>query len=87
MPAGFKKVFVVSLFCHAAFTRAWLAVLFHIPINMMWASFDITHTGVTVLEFRNNPDGFTAPKCLCLSDISHLYSEGLDLLHNNRVEL
>ena len=77
----------VALFCHAAFTRAWLAVLFHIPINMMWASFDITHTGVTVLEFRNNPDGFTAPKCLCLSDISHLYAEGMDLLHNNRIEL
>lgn len=78
----------VALFCHGAFSRAWLSILLHIPVHMMWADFSYTHTGVTVLEFRNNPDGFTAPKCLCFSDMGHLYAEGLDMIHdNNGIEL
>lgn len=77
----------VALFCHAGFTRAWLSVLLHIPLHMVWAEFDVTHTGVTVLEFKNNENGFTAPRCLCLSDVSHLYAAGLDMVYDNRVEL
>ncbi len=77
----------VALFCHAAFTRAWLSVLLHIPLHMMWSSFSLTHTGVTVLEFKNYESGFTAPRCLCFSDMSHLYAEGLDMKHNNEITL
>ncbi len=77
----------VALFCHAAFARAWLSVLLHIPLHTVWASFAYTHTGVTVLEFKNNENGVTAPKCLCYSDMSHLYAEGLDLVHDNKVEI
>ncbi len=77
----------VALFCHAAFSRAWLSVLLHIPLHIMWASFQYTHTGVTVVEFQNNSNGFTAPRCLCYSDVSHLYASNLDLLHDNRVEI
>jgi len=77
----------VALFCHAAFARAWLSVLLHIPLHTVCSSFSYTHTGVTVVEFRNWESGFTAPQCLCFSDLSHLYAQNLDLLHNNRVEL
>ena len=75
----------VALFCHAAFTRAWVSTLLHIPVHIMWASFSYNHTGVTVLEFRNNENGITAPQCLPYSDISHLYAEGLDLFYDNEV--
>lgn len=77
----------VALFCHSAFAKAWLSVLLHIPLHIMWSSFAYTHTGVTVIEFKNNPNGVTAPKCLCFSDVSHLYAAGLDLRHENRVEI
>lgn len=77
----------VALFCHAAFSRAWLSVLLHIPLHIMWSSFQYTHTGVTVVEFQNNENGITAPRCLCYSDVSHLYADGLDLMHDNRVEI
>ena len=77
----------VALFCHAAFARAWLSVLLHIPLHIMWSSFSYTHTGVTVIEFKNNENGITAPKCLCYSDVSHLYANGLDLCHNNDVDI
>ncbi|MBQ8509668.1 MAG: histidine phosphatase family protein [Clostridia bacterium] len=70
----------VALFCHAAFTKAWLSILLHIPVHTVWASFSYTHTGVTVLEFRNNFNGITAPKCLCFSDTSHLYAQEHGLL-------
>ena len=68
----------VALFCHAAFSRAWLSILLHVPVHMMWASFDYDMTGVSVVEFKNNPDGFTAPQCLRFSDTSHLYADGVD---------
>lgn len=77
----------VALFCHRAFGEAWLSILLHIPVHMMWSSFSYTHTGVTVLEFKNNPNGVTAPRCLCYSDIGHLYSEGLDMVYDNKVEI
>lgn len=77
----------IALFCHAAFSRAWLSILLHIPAHMMWAGFSITHTGVTILEFRNHSNGVTAPKCLCVSDMSHLYAKGLDMKHNNQINL
>lgn len=68
----------VALFCHAAFTRAWLSILLHIPVHIIWASFSYNHTGVTVIEFKNNENGVTAPQCLTYSDISHLYAHGPD---------
>ncbi len=77
----------IALFCHTAFARAWISTLLHIPLHIMWSSFEYTHTGVTVIEFANNANGITAPKCLIYSDISHLYAEKLDLRYNNGTEL
>lgn len=77
----------VALFCHAAFARAWISTLLHIPIHIMWSGFDYQHTGITVLEFQNNENGVTAPTCLCYSDISHLYAEGLDVTLDSGVEM
>lgn len=77
----------VALFCHSAFARAWLSVLLHIPLHIMWASFGYTHTGVTVIEFKNNENGITAPRCLCYSDVSHLYAKELDLRFDNGIEI
>ena len=77
----------VALFCHSVMGRTFLSYLLHIPMHLMWAGFQVTHTGVTIIEFKNNPDGITAPKCLTFSDMSHLYAEGLDLIHGNDVEL
>ena len=77
----------VALFCHTAFERAWLSTLLHIPLHIVWASFQITHTAVTVIEFKNYDSGYTAPRCLCLSDMSHLYKYGPDMTYENRIIL
>jgi len=75
----------VALFCHAVFTRVWLSELLHIPLHLMWSSFAPTHTGVTVIEFKNNENGITAPKCLCFSDMSHLYAENAGMVHDRKI--
>lgn len=77
----------VALFCHAAFSRAWISVLLHIPIHIMWAGFDYEHSGVTVLEFENTENGITAPTCLRYSDTSHLYAAGIEPLTHDKKEM
>lgn len=64
----------ITVFCHQGFGLSWLSHLLRIPPNIFWAEFDITHTGVTVLEFANYKSGYTIPKCLCFSDMSHIFA-------------
>lgn len=75
----------VAVFCHAGFSLTWLPHLLAIPVHLFWAAFDITHSGVTLLRFDNDPSGFTAPKCLMLSDMSHIYKENLPFDYNGRL--
>ena len=77
----------VAVFCPQGFGTTWLSHLLQVPPMLFWSGFDITHSSITILEFRNYPNGVTAPQCLCLSDTSHIYKEGLPLQHNNRVNL
>lgn len=77
----------VALVCHTCLSRAWLSTLLHIPLHIVWAGFQMTHTGVTIFDFPNDASGVTAPRCLCYSDMSHLYAEHLDLRHDNKKEL
>ena len=77
----------VALFCHTVMTRAWLSTLLHIPIHLMWSGFTYTHTGVTILEFPNYANGFTAPRVLCYSDMSHLYAHGPDMCFDGRTDI
>lgn len=83
----YKNEEKVALFCHSAMARAWISVLLHIPIHMMWSSFSYNHTGVTVIQFENNENGVTAPRCLCYSDMSHLYADGPDMKYENKYDL
>jgi len=73
----------VALFCHAGFARAWISRLLHIPAQIMWAGFNYCHTGVTILDFKNYPGDFTAPRMMCYSDMSHYHTEDLPTLYNN----
>ena len=74
----------VALFCHAAFAKAWISMLLHIPLHIFSGGATYCHTGVTILEFENNQNGITAPRMLCYSDLSHFYKEDLEMLYNNK---
>ena len=77
----------IAAFCHQGFGMIWLSYLLDIPPNLFLSSFDMTHSGITILEFINYEDGCTAPKCLCLSDTSHIYQSGLPMKYNNHIDI
>ena len=77
----------VAAFCHAGFGMLWLSYLLDFPPHLFLPSFDLSHSGITILEFINYEDGYTAPKCLCLSDTSHIYQSGLPLKYNNYIDI
>ena len=78
----------VAVFCHQGFGLTWLSHLLRIPPTVFWNEFDITHSGVTLLDFKNYPCGRTVPKCLFLSDMSHLFaSDDCDMLYHHETQV
>lgn len=74
----------VALFAHQGFGLAFLSCLLDIPYPMFCAHFDITHTGITVIELKDE-GGFSIPKICTLSNDSHIYREGLPTTYNNLI--
>ena len=77
----------VAVFCHQGFSMEWLPVLLGIPPQYTFSSFDFTHAAISIFEFVNYKDGYTFPRCLCLSDTSYLYEDRLPLLYNHYIEI
>lgn len=75
----------VAVFCHAGFGITWMTHLLGVPPHVIWSSFYMTHTGVTVVNFEQNPSGLVTPRCLCWSDMSHLLDTDLPYSYNNRL--
>lgn len=74
----------VVLFAHQGFGMAFLSCLLDIPYPMVCRHFDMTHTGMTVIEFADE-GGYSMPKVLTLSNDSHIYREGLPTNYNNYI--
>jgi probable phosphoglycerate mutase len=72
----------IAVFCHQGFGLSWLGTLLDIPLPLIWANFNFTHTGVTVVRFDGER---CVPTVLTLSNDSHLYKENLPTIYNNRI--
>lgn len=72
----------VALFAHQGFGLAFLSAVLNIPYPVICSHFDMTHTGITVINFAEQ-DGFSIPKVLTLSNDSHIYKEGLPTNYQN----
>lgn len=77
----------IAVFCHQGFGVTWLSHLLGIPPHIFWTTFDLTHSGVTVLNFRNFENGLTTPLCLQLSDMSHIFADRLPFKYNNSIDM
>jgi len=79
----FKRV---AAFCHQGFGLTWISHILGIPPHVFWSSFDITHSGVTIIKFsESRPE--CAPICLSLSDTSHIYGDRLPMKYNNYIDI
>ena len=72
----------VAFFAHQGFGLAFLSVVLDIPYPMFSNHFDMCHTGMTVIEFKEE-NNFAIPKVLTLSSDSHLYRDALPTNYNN----
>ena len=74
----------MALFAHQGFGLAFLSCLLDIPYPFFTTHFDMCHTGVTVIEFKER-DGYAYPLVLTLSSDSHIYKDGLPTNYNNYI--
>ena len=74
----------IAFFAHEGVGVAFMSCLLDIPYPMISTRFDMTHTGVTVINFQEE-FGSVIPRVLTYSNDSHLYREGLPTKHQNRI--
>lgn len=74
----------VAMFAHQGFGLAFLSCLLDIPYPQFAFHFDMSHSGMTVIEFKNE-NGIAIPKILTLANDSHLYREGLPTKYHNEI--
>ena len=74
----------VALFAHAGFGIGFFSEVLCIPYPVFSTHFNMSHTGMTVIEFREE-NGYSIPQILTLANDSHLYREGLPTKYNNVV--
>lgn len=71
----------IALFAHQGFGMAFLSAVLDVPYPQICSHFDMCHSGMTVIEFKES-ERIVIPKVLTLSNDSHLYREGLPLHYN-----
>lgn len=74
----------VALFAHYGFGMGFLSSLLDIPYSTFCTHFDIGHSGMTVINFRDQ-NGIVIPQVLTFSSDSHIYAEGLPTKYNNEI--
>lgn len=74
----------VALFAHAGFGFLFLSYILNIPYPIFCTHFNMCHTGMSVIEFKQL-HGRVSPSLLTYSSDSHLYKEGLPTKYNNNI--
>lgn len=67
----------IAIFCHNGFGLTWLAQLLAIPLPLVWSGFWLAPSSVTTVLFDERSTTWAVPRCLGVSDVAHLYAEGL----------
>lgn len=75
----------VALFAHSGFARNFFSNLLDIPYPVFSMHFDICTSGMTVIEFEEEENGYAVPRILTFSSDSHIYREGLPTKYNKRI--
>ena len=68
----------IALFAHAGFGGAFMSHVLGIPYPQYVHTFDLSHSSLTVIEFREK-NGVCIPRVLTMSNDAHLYCDNLPL--------
>lgn len=75
----------VALFAHEGMGKLFLSSLLDIPYFHIATAVEMSHTGVTAIEFAELAAGELYPRILTLSNDSHLYRDGLPTRYQDRI--
>lgn len=70
----------IAMFAHQGFGLAFIATILDIPYPKFSTHFDMGHSSVTVIEFKEI-GGYAYPRIVTFSDESHLYKEGVRITY------
>ncbi len=73
----------IALFAHEGFGVAFLSCLLDIPYPQMCTRFEMGHSSMTVIEFKD--EEFVVPTVLQLANDSHLFAGGISTDYQNRI--
>ncbi|MDA3961089.1 MAG: histidine phosphatase family protein [Planctomycetota bacterium] len=66
----------IAVVCHGGFGLSWLAHLLGIPLPIMWSSYWLAPTSVSLVLLDQRSDEWAVPRALCIGETSHLYADG-----------
>ena len=75
----------IAVFAHQGVGLIFLSALLDIPYPQMCTRFNISHSGITVIDFAG--EGIVVPRVLQLSNDSHLFASGMTTKYNNHETL
>lgn len=76
----------IAIFAHQGAGLSFLSSILDIPYNVFCMHFDISHTGISVVEFPTHGD-ICVPRLLQHSGDGHLYHENLGTRYNNSLPI
>lgn len=76
----------VALFAHEGFGLAFLSSILDIPYPLFCSHFAMSHTGLSVIEFKEQGNVILA-RALMVANDGHLYREGLPTNYQNYVRV
>ena len=69
----------VALFAHEGFGNVFLSTLLDVPYPIFCTRFGMHHSGLSVIEIKEDQEGYAIPQALMVGNDGHLYKEGLPL--------
>jgi probable phosphoglycerate mutase len=69
----------VAVFCHGGLGLTWLSHLLSVPYHIMWSSFWMPPSSVSIILFDKRSPEWAVPRALTIGDTSHLYKSSLEI--------
>lgn len=73
----------VALFAHQGFGLAFLSSILDIPYPLFSMHFDMSHTGMSVIDFTEKEEGVVTPRALTVANDGHLLADNMPTAYHN----